>query len=171
MRVALLPCSRADAGVALANSYRDVIVAVMCGSEIRLRHNRAIAVPLVRDCVNRMRSGGVQQPLTHQATWPEWCNEETPGELFPRCERWDDVASIVDFISQTTYSWWENRVQVSAAAEQRHNLLFHGRWRPPAAHAPMLTDSALRLTSSLCAMLTCSYASRACRPTRPPNST
>lgn len=101
-----------DAGVALANSYRDVIVAVMCGSEIRLRHNRAIAVPLVRDCVNRMRAAGVQQPLTHQATWPEWCNEETPGELFPRCERWDDVASIVDFISQTTYSWWENRVKL-----------------------------------------------------------
>lgn len=103
----------AAAGIALANSYRDVITAVMCGSEIRLRHNRAVAVPLVRTCVTRLRAAGVTQPLTHQATWPEWCNEEFPGQLFPRCERWDDVASIVDFISQTSYSWWENRVHVS----------------------------------------------------------
>jgi len=63
--------------------------------------------------VTRVRAGGVAQPVTHQATWPEWCDEEFPGEIFPLCRPWTAISSIVDYISQTTYSWWESRVKVS----------------------------------------------------------
>lgn len=57
------------AGIALARAFPDIIVAVSCGSEIRLRHNRAVAVPIILDCLARLRAAGIPQPLTHQATW------------------------------------------------------------------------------------------------------
>jgi len=77
-----------NGGIALANANPDTVSAVMCGSEIRLRtKNHVVAEQLVASCVQQMRAAGVKQPLTHQATWPEWCNEEFPGQLFPNCEQ------------------------------------------------------------------------------------
>lgn len=41
---------------------------------------------------------------------PEWCDEEFPGEKFPRCLRWEPIGSAVDLLLVTAYSWWENQV-------------------------------------------------------------
>jgi exo-beta-1,3-glucanase (GH17 family) len=157
-----------DGAIALSKAYEDVIVAMMCGSEVRLRFHRGVALQVVMPCLAQARAAGVRQvslqlkdvcsavvwsvlyrlflvpcvflaflqPLTHQATWvrfflsaalrltrpfavsflalmqPEWCDEEFPGEKFPTCARWEPMASAVDFISQTTYAFWENRVHV-----------------------------------------------------------
>ncbi len=98
-----------DAGIALARGYPDVVSSVTCGSELSLRSGRAVAEPVVSDCLARMRAAGVTQPLTHQATWTEWCG--TPPQAPFVCQRWDFLASRVDFISQTAYSVWENRVK------------------------------------------------------------
>jgi hypothetical protein len=102
-----------DAGIVLAKAYPDTIIAVSCGSEIRLRKTRTVAVPVIVGCINRMRAADVRQPLMHQATWPEWCDEETPGSLYPdKCKRWQPVANLVDIIGVTAYLFWENTVLV-----------------------------------------------------------
>jgi len=38
-----------------------------------------------------------------------------PG--YPKCERWNEVAAIVDYVSVTIYAWWENRMKVKGVPE------------------------------------------------------
>lgn len=56
----------------LAKTFPDVIVGVICGSEVRKRHGSAVATPIITGCIDRLRASGVLQPITHQATWREW---------------------------------------------------------------------------------------------------
>ena len=58
-----------ESGIALAQEFPDTIFAVSCGSEIRLRSDRSVAVPAITSCVEQMRAAGVEQPITHQASW------------------------------------------------------------------------------------------------------
>lgn len=97
-----------EAAIELAKRYPETVIAVICGWEVRLRHNRAVAVDVVNTCYRRMKDAGLTIPITHMASWPEWCDEEFPGERFPQCGRWSQIDS--DAVLVTAYSWWENQV-------------------------------------------------------------
>lgn len=99
--------------IALARQYPQTIIGLVCGTEVRLRNFAGVANREVLNCVNQMRAAGVVQPIGHHATWPEWCDEEFPGQRYPNnCRRWEPVASAVDIIYVSAYAWWENQVGI-----------------------------------------------------------
>lgn len=70
-----------DSGIALATTFPDSVVGMICGSEVRLRNDAAVAESVITDCVTQLRAAGISQPIGHSATWPEWCNEDFPGQV------------------------------------------------------------------------------------------
>lgn len=114
-----MPAVQIDAGIALAKRFPETIVAISCGSEVRLRLFAGVANTVVSDCLRRLRAANVSQPLGYQGTWPEWCNEDFPGQHFPACLRWEPIVSLVDVVFVTAYSFWENRVGPQSGEIQR----------------------------------------------------
>lgn len=55
----------------LARNFPDTIVSVICGSELRFRYSKAVAEPIVANCVRQLRAAGITQPIGYQGTWPE----------------------------------------------------------------------------------------------------
>jgi exo-beta-1,3-glucanase (GH17 family) len=89
-------------GIEVARAYAGTIVRISCGSEVRVRHGAAVAEPIIRDCLTRMRAAGVTQPLTSIDTWWGWCNERWPCGVWP-------LASDLDWIGINVFPWWENK--------------------------------------------------------------
>jgi exo-beta-1,3-glucanase (GH17 family) len=120
-----------ERGVMRALAYPDTIVRLSCGSEVRTRHGRSIAEPIVRDCVSRLRAAGVTQPITAIDTWWHWCNEAAS------CQPWS-LANDLDWIGINIYPWWENRyspLHPCTTAEQAAD--FHvARWSDVARTYP-----------------------------------
>ena len=90
------------AGIQYANSYRDTITRVSCGSEVRTRNGLAVAQPIIQNCVNQLRANGVTQPITSIDTWWQWCNESLT------CQQWS-LANSLDWIGVNVFPWWENK--------------------------------------------------------------
>jgi exo-beta-1,3-glucanase (GH17 family) len=101
-----------EAGIWQANHYPNIIKALVCGNEVRQRGGVDGANKVILSCLQQARAAGVKQPLSTQATWGEWCDEDYPGEYFPECKVWSPVAEAVDFVAVNIYAWWENRVKV-----------------------------------------------------------
>jgi exo-beta-1,3-glucanase (GH17 family) len=91
-----------DLGIQEAKQYPETIVRVSCGSEVRATHGAEVADPIIRDCLERFRAGGISQPITSIDTWWGWCNESWP------CQRWG-LADDVDWIGINVFPWWENK--------------------------------------------------------------
>jgi exo-beta-1,3-glucanase (GH17 family) len=87
-------------GIRLAREYRDVIVRLACGSEVRTRHGRRLDGEIER-CLAALHEAGVPQPVTTIDTWWEWCDAATP------CQR-TRFADRVDWIGINIFPWWEN---------------------------------------------------------------
>ena len=88
-------------GIQVAAAYRDTIIQISCGSEVRLR-NHAAADAIITDCLAKLRAAGIRQPLTAIDTWWGWCNEQWP------CQAWP-IAAEVDWIGINVFPWWENK--------------------------------------------------------------
>lgn len=95
-----------DASVALgiqtAKAYRDTIVLIACGSEVRVRHGAATAEAVIGRCVSSLRAAGVTQPIGANDTWWALCNESWP------CREWGFVRRL-DWIGANVYAWFENQ--------------------------------------------------------------
>lgn len=104
-----------QAGIWLARHYPETIKALICGNEVRMRasvgNDRGweTANDLVLACLQQAREAGVIQPLSTQASWFEWCDENFPGQHFPTCAVWNPVAAAVDFVAANIYGWWTSR--------------------------------------------------------------
>lgn len=88
-------------GIQLAKTYPKTIIRLSCGSEFRTR-NGTNWDSTIKNCVSRLRSGEVIQPITSIDTWWEWCNRSTP------CQQWS-LANSVDWIGINVFPWWENK--------------------------------------------------------------
>jgi exo-beta-1,3-glucanase (GH17 family) len=91
-----------NAGIAKALQYPGTIIRMSCGVELRNRLGAAKAEPIIQDCLTRLRSAGVTQPLTSIDTWWHWCNESWPCQT-------RGLASQMDWIGVNVYPWWENK--------------------------------------------------------------
>jgi exo-beta-1,3-glucanase (GH17 family) len=89
-------------GIQAALRYPSTIVRLSCGSELRTRHGAAIAEPIIRRCLSRLRAAGVTQPVTSIDTWWSWCNEAWG------CATWP-LAADVNWIGINIFPWWENK--------------------------------------------------------------
>jgi exo-beta-1,3-glucanase (GH17 family) len=89
-------------GIEAANRYRDTIVRVGCGSEVRTRRGAVVAETVVGECVSRMRASGVTQPIGTNTLWFDACNETWP------CKPWRFLDRL-DFIGVNAYAWWDNK--------------------------------------------------------------
>lgn len=99
-------------GIEKAKQYPDTILRLSCGSEVRVRHGAAVAEPIVRGCVDRLKQADVTQPVTSIDTWWGWCNEARP------CQRWG-LADDLDWIGINVFPWWENRYSGLFPARRR----------------------------------------------------
>ena len=88
------------AGMRLAHEYRDVIVRVACGSEVRTRHGHRLDGEIDR-CIRALRGAKVPQPITTIDTWWEWCDAASP------CRR-TRFSPDVDWVGINIFPWWEN---------------------------------------------------------------
>jgi exo-beta-1,3-glucanase (GH17 family) len=57
---------------------------------------------VIVDCINRLRSASVTQPITSIDGWWEWCNRS------PSCAL-SNLAGQVDWIGINVFPWWENK--------------------------------------------------------------
>ncbi|MCJ7510824.1 MAG: exo-beta-1,3-glucanase [Dehalococcoidia bacterium] len=89
------------AGIQAAQAYPDTIVRLSCGSEFRTRYGVDFDY-IIRDCIDRLRSAGVTQPITSIDTWWEWCAHQSS------CGVWD-LSADVDWIGINVFPWWENK--------------------------------------------------------------
>ncbi|MDP2902215.1 MAG: exo-beta-1,3-glucanase [Methylovulum sp.] len=88
-------------GIYLAKTFKDTIIKLSCGSEVRTRHGYAFDSEVSR-CIQAMREAKVSQPVTTIDTWWEWCNRSSPcGQT--------SFSTQVDWIGINIFPWWENR--------------------------------------------------------------
>lgn len=88
-------------GIYLARTFKDTIIKLSCGSEVRTRHGYAFDSEITR-CIQAMREAKISQPVTTIDTWWEWCNRSL------RCEP-TSFSAQVDWIGINVFPWWENR--------------------------------------------------------------
>lgn len=88
-------------GIYLARTFKDTIIRISCGSEVRTRHDYALDGEITR-CIQAMREAKISQPVTTIDTWWEWCNRSI------RCEP-TLFSAQVDWIGINVFPWWENR--------------------------------------------------------------
>lgn len=93
--------SSIDLGIQVALSHPATVLRLSCGSEVRTRHGRNLD-PEIRNCITRLRTAGVAQPITSIDTWWQWCNQAWP------CQP-TDLAAEVDWIGINIFPWWENK--------------------------------------------------------------
>lgn len=110
-------------GIALAREYRETIVRLSCGSEIRTRNNYDFDDETQR-CVNALKEAKVSQPIGVIDTWWEWCNREQP------CHK-SRFSDQVDWIGINIFPWWENRHSDLYSCVQANDAAnFHlARWQ------------------------------------------
>lgn len=53
-----------DLGITMAHKYNKTIISLSCGSELRVRNPKAVATPIIQNCIRRLRAGNVVQPIT-----------------------------------------------------------------------------------------------------------
>ncbi len=90
-----------SSGIHLAKTFKDTIIKLSCGSEVRTRHGYAFDSEITR-CIQAMREAKVSQPVTTIDTWWEWCNRKLT------CEK-TNFSAQVDWIGINIFPWWENR--------------------------------------------------------------
>jgi exo-beta-1,3-glucanase (GH17 family) len=88
-------------GIYLAKTYRDTIIKLSCGSEVRTRHDYKFDGEITR-CIQALREAQVPQPITTIDTWWEWCNRSVAcGQT--------SFSAQVDWIGINVFPWWENQ--------------------------------------------------------------
>ncbi len=91
---AALTISNIDSAITVANAYPNTLLGISCGSEtIYESNNPGAAYVVVRDCVTKMRNGGVKQPIGYIDVFTGWCGAEATCTNFFR-----DLQNIVDFV-------------------------------------------------------------------------
>ncbi len=51
-------------GIEMAHLYKDTIISIACGSELRVRNRKDVATPLIQDCIRKVKAGNIPQPVT-----------------------------------------------------------------------------------------------------------
>jgi exo-beta-1,3-glucanase (GH17 family) len=87
-------------GIYLARTYRDTIIKLSCGSEVRTRHGYQLDGEISR-CLQAMHEAKISQPITTIDTWWEWCNRQVSCAKTAFSEQ-------VDWIGINIFPWWEN---------------------------------------------------------------
>lgn len=87
-------------GIYLARTFKDTIIKLSCGSEVRTRHGFQFDSEISR-CIHAMHEAKVPQPVTTIDTWWEWCNRSL------QCEK-TVFSDQVDWVGINIFPWWEN---------------------------------------------------------------
>ena len=87
-------------------SLSDAIIGWSCGNEMRQADNTHIVEPVINDCIDRLRNGGVPQAITTNSIYYAWCNFEPNS---PWCSRWNSMANKVDYIGTNIYPFYDNK--------------------------------------------------------------
>ncbi len=90
-------------GIEMAHQYKDTIIGVSCGSELRVRNAKEIATPLIVDCIQKVKQAKVPQPVTTNDYYWFWCEQAQP------CQPWTEVMNLVDYIAVNVVAWWDNK--------------------------------------------------------------
>ncbi len=88
-------------GISSAKAFPSTIVRISCGSEFRTRNGTG-SDSIIRNCISKLKTAGVTQPITSIDTWWEWCNRSYP------CQKWS-MANYVSWIGVNVFPWWENK--------------------------------------------------------------
>jgi exo-beta-1,3-glucanase (GH17 family) len=92
-----------ETAIALANSYPDVVSAIVVGNEVMLRHEMAVA-DLAR--IVRSVKARVKVPVTYADVWDVWL-------------RYRELADAVDFVTIHILPYWDD-VPISAELAAAH---------------------------------------------------
>ncbi len=87
-------------GIYLAREFKDTIIKVSCGSEVRTRRDYAYDKEITR-CLNALREAKISQAISTIDTWWEWCNRSVSCQKTAFSEQ-------VDWIGINIFPWWEN---------------------------------------------------------------
>lgn len=107
-----------DAAAALANQYKDIVLAVSVGNETMVEWSKHIPPADIAEYVTYMR-GKIEQPITTDDNWAVFAND---GGKYAGI---GEVLSVIDFVAMHTYpladslySLWDWK-QESVAAQNR----------------------------------------------------
>ncbi len=89
-------------GIDMAHKYNDTIIAISCGSELRVRYTKTVANSLIIDCIRQVKAARIPQPVTSNDYYWFWCEAQQP------CRPWLEVMNLVDYIAVNVFAWWDN---------------------------------------------------------------
>jgi hypothetical protein len=91
-------------GIAAANAYPDVVIAVACGNEFGLTYGTgASSSGTINSCLTQVKAGGVKQPLGVVDVYQSWNQNGN---------RWSAIYDNIEWLGVNTYPWYDNTYAV-----------------------------------------------------------
>ncbi|KAL0482451.1 beta-glucosidase [Acrasis kona] len=88
-----------QAGITVATKYPTTVLGLSCGSELAFRNGASPSIlSIIQNCVNRLRSAGVKQPIGTNDSEAIWMS----------ATRWMAPTVFLDFIGANIYPWYDN---------------------------------------------------------------
>jgi len=88
-------------GIESSFQYKDTIIALVCGNELRVRVGKGASEPHINNCIDKLRAANVEQPLSVIESWWGWVDEQA------QYRQWS-VIDRLDWVGINVFPWWES---------------------------------------------------------------